>query len=1391
MAQVSAQITSATQTTVANLYISILGRNPEPAGFGYWCEQLADNGNTQAAINQIAFGFARSPEFIATYGGRTTAQAVTLMYNNVLDRAPDAGGLAYWTDYANKLIAAGTSVNDAYALTGNAIITTAGTNNSTDTPLIVAKQTAAIASGLSTPTETYTLTTSIDSIQGAQGDDYFLAPLAGAAGTSNTLNSLDQLDGGNGRDTLLATINTSVTPFTLDSIEEIGVTFNQAGLTLNLSNAFDAELVANVNSLGNGTISGLAAGVETLAVIDNAFNTTFVYRSTTGTQEINLFVDNVTAGEITIDGVETVNVSSDDALASTYVLNTAAATALTFEGNGNQTVTFNAAVANVSSFDGSGMTGNLTLTAQAQTGVLASTDISINGGSGNDTLTVSAITQDKLIVGGAGNDVIVDTTVTVNDTIDGGNGIDALRTNSAVVANLAAADAFTNITNIERLEIADAAAGTFTLSRVGSGINTLQFNLTTAAGGATATSAAGTNLTVNIGNGSADTTTALGGALAVTDASTGISDVATIVNNSGNTAANGAFGNQNITSTGYETVNIVTTGFGNATTQVIGTISVTGDTGGTTAETVNFSGSNAVQTGAITADIVNASGLTATTGTVFQASLADATNASITGSSGNDSITSGAGNDTMIGGAGNDTLTAGAGNDDIRGGLGNDRIVFATAGNLTTADLVNGGEGTNTLVVTAADLTTNAALPTSSNLAALSRVSNMSIVEVTGIGADAASASVNVNRVASDITTVNTVAVTGATAATFTFNGGASNLNLGTGGTTAILGAATTLVAAGTGTSDSLTITKTNTVAEAVLGTVALTTTGIETLTINTGSSATLAQTTGTIAMTPTATNGAMNVLALGANALTIGAITTTGTGLLTIDGSGMTAQAAGTATLTVTAPVTTTGTVSIIGSAGDDTLNGDAGDANTISGGAGNDAITGGTGNDLLEGNAGNDTITTNGGNDTVRGGDGNDTINANAAAGTVSIEGGAGNDTVNIGATLSSGDIIDGGTGANTLRQSTALVGNFAGVTNFQTLQLDAAMTQDMSRFTGTTFTRVDTATTGTFAITGAAATLSAVRSLSATEVSVAMATDTAADALTLGAQSNLAATIGTVTVNNTELLTINAGAITTAGLDFTISALNATDLTTLTITGAQDTFVTIGTSGAGTGYGNTTAEATRTITVDASAATGTVVFNGATATSGQTQVITGSLNAANTLTGGAGTDSITGGIAVDVIVGGAGGDTINVQSGTGDIVRYTAVNQSAVISSVATGQIYTNIDLVSGMGAADIMQIVANAVTAGTEYAGVGAAANGTFVTAASTSALVNNGASLIRGNYDTLTGVWTNTATGSDTLFVYDQDALAASASYVGIVLVGVTGLAGTAAVAGGNLSITLS
>lgn len=78
---------------VYRLYRVALDRAPDAGGLQNWTGALA-NGR---GMLDVATGFVNSTEFQARYGTTTNAQFITLLYNNVLDRAPDAAGLAGWT----------------------------------------------------------------------------------------------------------------------------------------------------------------------------------------------------------------------------------------------------------------------------------------------------------------------------------------------------------------------------------------------------------------------------------------------------------------------------------------------------------------------------------------------------------------------------------------------------------------------------------------------------------------------------------------------------------------------------------------------------------------------------------------------------------------------------------------------------------------------------------------------------------------------------------------------------------------------------------------------------------------------------------------------------------------------------------------------------------------------------------------------------------------------------------------------------------------------------------------------------------------------------------------------------------------------------------------------
>jgi hypothetical protein len=76
------------------LYRAAFDRAPDAGGLGYWIREL-DRGQEFGSV--VAASFIASPEFAAKYGTNlSNAAFVNLIYQNVLDRAPDAGGGAYW-----------------------------------------------------------------------------------------------------------------------------------------------------------------------------------------------------------------------------------------------------------------------------------------------------------------------------------------------------------------------------------------------------------------------------------------------------------------------------------------------------------------------------------------------------------------------------------------------------------------------------------------------------------------------------------------------------------------------------------------------------------------------------------------------------------------------------------------------------------------------------------------------------------------------------------------------------------------------------------------------------------------------------------------------------------------------------------------------------------------------------------------------------------------------------------------------------------------------------------------------------------------------------------------------------------------------------------------------
>jgi hypothetical protein len=79
---------------VGRLYLAALNRMPDPDGSRGWVNYLNDGHK----LGDIAAGFVNSGEFKNLYGNPGNTNFVKLLYNNVLHRAPDDGGLATWTN---------------------------------------------------------------------------------------------------------------------------------------------------------------------------------------------------------------------------------------------------------------------------------------------------------------------------------------------------------------------------------------------------------------------------------------------------------------------------------------------------------------------------------------------------------------------------------------------------------------------------------------------------------------------------------------------------------------------------------------------------------------------------------------------------------------------------------------------------------------------------------------------------------------------------------------------------------------------------------------------------------------------------------------------------------------------------------------------------------------------------------------------------------------------------------------------------------------------------------------------------------------------------------------------------------------------------------------------
>ena len=331
-----------------------------------------------------------------------------------------------------------------------------------------------------------------------------------------------------------------------------------------------------------------------------------------------------------------------------------------------------------------------------------------------------------------------------------------------------------------------------------------------------------------------------------------------------------------------------------------------------------------------------------------------------------------------------------------------------------------------------------------------------------------------------------------------------------------------------------------------------------------------------------------------------------------------------------------------------------------------------------------------------TVTGGAGNDSITLNANTGKVNVALGTGDDTIAFTgtATFTGDDTIAGGEGTDTLSITTAQAGAItaalANVSGIERLRLNSAAggeTVNATHFGDIAQVNLAAANNKALTLTLGAGTRTvtvgnAAGNANLTGIVTISDTGTGTtDALTLSNTNSTGTTDTfngqTVTVNGFETVTVNTGAAVTAAQTLGTVALNGDSTTganSLAVVGVNSLSfagITSNSSGLLTIDGSgLTGNATLTINtgnrpIFSGGVTGTVSITGGA----NGDILAGHATAANTIDGGAGSDTIYGGTGADSLVGGAGNDEITGAGGN-DTILGGAGNDT--ITAIVAGKV-----------------------------------------------------------------------------------------------------------------------
>ena len=553
--------------------------------------------------------------------------------------------------------------------------------------------------------KTLVLTDGVDTLTGTTNADVFIADNTGA---TKVLSVADSIAGGGGIDTLKVYGSFGTTP-QITGVENIifdVIDNNETVSTASLSGVTDVTLIRAADNATVTVAAGTAVAIDTNQTDSSTLVVNYAASETTGKLTLS-GVDLSNAGTLQVNGnkLATLNLAVSASSSIATLDGGAALKTIVATGAGDLEITAGLETS-LTKLDATGLSGSLTVastnnaaTQDTATGGVDGFDITILGGSGDDSINVSASLADNEVKvdGGAGDDVVTiragtaySAAISTNagDSIVGGAGTDVL----AVAGDLAASDMSGAISGFEVLRFTADAAGT-DISATKLGITAFE---STGVDTDVVLTGLAANSTFTINDDQSDLTAAIG-----VDTT---ADVLNVVL-AGNGTATGAA----LTATNYETLNLTSSTDSASNANRFASISAT------SAKTVNISGATAltITTAALASGAtVNASAATGNvTVTAFTTSVK-----SYVGSAGKDTITVLAGDlkqgNTFAGGAGTDVISATATSNQDLGivGLTGFETLNLTTNGANVADLRNVTDLATLKVATTApgdDLTLN------------------------------------------------------------------------------------------------------------------------------------------------------------------------------------------------------------------------------------------------------------------------------------------------------------------------------------------------------------------------------------------------------------------------------------------------------------------------------------------------------------------------------------------------------------------------------------------------------------------------------------------------------------------------------------------------------------